>query len=199
MVNYKNWMYMRIFCVFCLLIFTPFFASSQEQDGRPFRGSIPEELLRPGRGEAPRYPIDIVIGELGRGSASNDAFLFANTIGAGLISGQMEHPALVSVNSVIRESYLSSLAVIDPEVFRIGGGREEIDGAFSFLIRFLGKEKGITGELYIRYKIDRNSEGSSAESNWVLEELLLEEAKDREVVFQEVMNRNDYIPYERFF
>ena len=30
------------------------------------RGSIPEELLRPRRDEAPRYPIDMVIGTLDR-------------------------------------------------------------------------------------------------------------------------------------
>ena len=130
--------------ILLLFLFFPLFIMAQEQMERPSRGSIPEELLRPGRGgESARYPIDTVIGELGRGTASAGAFSFANSIGAGLVSGLMEHPALSSINSVTRESYLSELEVINPVSFRLGGGREEVDGAVSFWYGLSGESRGL--------------------------------------------------------
>jgi hypothetical protein len=185
-----------------LFLFASLFAASQEQADRLSRGSIPEELLRPKKGEAPRYPIDTVIGELGKGTASDSAFSYANYVSSGFLSGKMDNPALVSVNSSLRESFLSALEVIAPVSFRLGGGREEADGAISFLIRFIGREQGITGELYIRY-ITRQSQGADGEvktsGNWIFEEMLLEEARNHEVEQQESMYLHDFYPYERFF
>jgi len=182
--------------ILCVLALIPVLAVSQD------RGSIPQELLRPARGESPRYPVDIVIGELGRGSASAAAYSYAYSVGAGLISGQMEHPSLSSVNSSVREIYLSALKAVSPVSFRIGGGRTEADGAVSFLVRFMGREKGITGELYIRY-VTRQIQGDDGEiraaGNWIFEELLLDEPKDRSAEDQESVYRNNYYPYERFF
>jgi hypothetical protein len=172
-----------------LFLFIPMFAAPQEQAGNLSRGSIPEDLLRPKRGEAPHYPIDIVIGDLGKGTASDAAFSFANYISAGLLSGNMENQALAGIESSLRESLLSSLEAIAPLNYRLGGGREEADGAVSFLIRFIGKDQGISGELYIRH----NSGG------WVFEELLLEEAKDRVTEQKESIYKNDFYPYERFY
>jgi len=176
--------------------------AAQERVDRVSRGSIPEELLRPRQVEAPRYPIDTVIGELGRGTASDSAFSFANYISSALLSGNKGNPALASVNSTVRENLLSALEIIAPLSFRIGGGREEADGAISFLVRFIGKDRGITGELYIRY-VTRQSQEPDGEvkttGNWVFEELLLEEAKNREVEQRESIYRHDFYPYERFF
>jgi len=170
--------------------------AAQEQIELVSRGSIPEELLRPKRGELPRYPIDTVIGELGRGSASESAFSFANNIGIALLSGDKANPALASIESAVRGNLLSALEGIIPVNFRIGGGREEADGAISFLVRFVGKDQGITGELYIRYKT-KQSQGADGEVKttgyWVFEELLLEEAKDREVEQKESIYRHDYL------
>jgi len=171
-----------------LFLLIPLFAFSQGAES--FRGSIPEVLLRPARGEAPRYPIDLVIGELGRGSASSGAFSFANSVAANIIAGRMEYPALRAIN---------------PESFRIGGGRDEADGAVSFLIRFIGREQGITGEMYIRFvtrQIQENEGEIRTAGNWVFEELLLEEARYREIENQESASersRFDLNPYERFF
>jgi len=174
----------RILC-FCLIIFIPALAVSQTV----YRGSIPEELLRPKKGESPYYPIDLVIGELGRGSADAQAYEFAGSVGNGFLSGLTGNPALSSVNSAVRENHIAALNIISPEIFRIGGGRQEADGAVSFLVRFIGKEQAITGELYIRYSSDA----------WVFEDLLLDEATGREIENVEIMNRNDYNPYERFY
>ena len=198
---------MRKFSIVRLLALTlflsiPVFAFSQEQMERVSRGSIPEELLRPKRGEAPRYPVDIVIGDMGKGTASDAAFSFANYISAAFLSGNKDNPALTSIDSVLKENLLSSLDVISPLSYRLGGGREEADGAISFLIRFIGKDQGITGELYIRY-LTKQTEGADGEikttGRWIFEELLLEEARDREVEQKESIYRADFYPYERFY
>ena len=193
----------RIFCLF-FIIFIPAVAVSQNT---PSRGSIPDILLRPGRGESPRYPADIVIGEIGRGAASDAAYSYANTIGTGLILGQREHPAFSSVSPADLESYFSALRVINPASFRIGSGRNEADGSVSFLIRFIGREQGITGELYIRYVTrqitsDDGEIGNSVPrtiGSWVFEDLFLDEAAGREAENQRSIYINDFYPYERFY
>jgi hypothetical protein len=195
---------MRIVSVICLFFLTVF-APAQENG---FRGSIPEELLRPGYGESPRYPIDTVIGELGRGEASDAAYLFANSVAAGFVSGEMGHSGLRTVNAALRENYFSVLRVIEPGGYRLGSGREEADGSVSFLVRFLGREKGITGELFIRF-VTRQVRGedpaetagmeAAMTGNWVFEDLLLEEARSRDEQQRESLQRFDFSPYERFF
>jgi len=120
------------------------------------RSSIPEELLRPRRGEAPRYPIDMVIGALGRGDASPDAYEIARKTAAALLAGNMSVPVLSSVNKVFLEDCMTKLKGIHPLSFRLGSGREEPDGSFSFLVRFVGRDEGITGELYVRFRERRS-------------------------------------------
>jgi hypothetical protein len=109
---------MRIFYI-VILFFLAVFAQSQEQ-GSGFRGSIPEDLLRPGYGESPRYPVDIVIGELGRGEASGAAYSFASSIAAGFVSGEAGHPGLRTVNAQVRENYFSALKTVEPAGYRLG-------------------------------------------------------------------------------
>ena len=191
---------------FAFLIFLSAFAGlavSQEEAPQALislsRGSIPEALIRPVRGEAPRYPVDTVIGELGRGRASEAAFTFAGSVCEGLLSGDKTHASLVTINSKLRESYLATIEIIGPLNYRIGGGREEADGAFSFLVRFMGREQGITGELYVRYRTRVNPETNRTTGTWIFEELLLDEAREREAEQQESIYRYDFNPYERFF
>jgi hypothetical protein len=131
------------------------FSAAQDNfsgEGEMSRGSIPEVLLRPQRGEAPRYPVDTVIGPLGRGEASAEAYLFARKVSAALTAGNRSDSSLSGMNSVSLEAFVSELSGISPQTYRLGGGREEPDGAVSFMIRFLGRERGITGELYIRFQ-----------------------------------------------
>ena len=188
----------RVFSFFYLFLVTAIFAAAQGQGS--YRGSIPEALLRPGRGESARYPIDLVIGELGQGRASAAAYSYANSVAAGLLSGQMSNSALSSINPGLRETYLSTLGRVSPRSYRIGGGRQEPDGAVSFMVRFIGREYGITGELYIRYTTRQTEEETTG--SWSVDELLLDEAKSRETEHQEALQRRhrlDLLPYERFF
>ena len=184
----------RTFFAICLIVFAAVSAVSQEENQNTSRGSIPEELLRPSRGEAPYYPIDMVIGEMGRGDVSEAAYNFADRTATNLRTGIVSFPSW--------EKYVLALDKISPVSHRIGGGRELADGSVSFLIRFIGRDQGISGEIYVRYAA-RQIEGSDGQmrttGNWVLDDLFLEDPLDRDVENQEAMNRNSLNLYERFF
>ena len=130
------------------------------QDGMQ-RGSIPEELLRPRRDEAARYPVDMVIGTMGQGDAPREAYEIARNAAAAFLAGNIYASVLSPVNRVFIESCMSMLNAINPQSYRLGGGREEPDGSFSFLVRFVGREQGITGELFIRLEERRSAPPSS--------------------------------------
>ncbi|MDR1576516.1 MAG: hypothetical protein LBS37_10970 [Treponema sp.] len=199
--------------------------TEEDDDSGMSRGSIPEVLLRPQRGEAPRYPSDTVIGALGQGGAPREGYLFARQVASALVAGNAASPSLAAMNRASLESFLSVLNGISPRTYRIGGGREEADGAVSFVVRFVGREQGITGELYIRLQeqtaapapeeTDSTAEGTeetpAQESApppaeparsarvWVFEDLLLDEPRSRQSEDTETQHRFDFSPYERFF
>jgi hypothetical protein len=133
-----------------------FSQESNAATGLSQRGTIPQELLRPRRNEeAPRYPVDTVIGPLGQGKASEEAYQFARRIATALLDGNLNSPSLSAANKVFVENWITTLGSVNPRFFRLGGGREEPDGSVSFLIRFAGREEGIMGELFIRHKEQR--------------------------------------------
>jgi hypothetical protein len=126
----------------------------------------------------------------------------------------MDHPGLAGINAALREDYLTVLEGIGPRSYRLGGGREEPDGAVSFMIRLIGRESGITGELFVRYvtrqiRIENENESEDEEAevevevrtvgSWRFEDLILEEARGREEEQRESLQRFDFSPYERFF
>jgi len=155
----------------------------------PAARTIPDALRRPQRGELPRYPQDVVIGELGQGQAPADAYRFARNILAALVAGNYEAPVFSGFPPSLIERHIEEIGGIQPQSYRIGGGRTEIDGYVSFLIRFLGREESITGELFIHQR--ENSE------QWFLDDLLLEERRS----LTEIRGSHRFIfsPYERFF
>jgi len=113
--------------------------------------SLPLELLRPRYGEEPRFPKDYVIGELGRGDATEETYRLARQIVAGLASGDG------NIDNVVfpeykRRAALNRLNALGVRSWRVGGGRSEGGGVYSFLVRFLGREKSITGELYLLWQ-----------------------------------------------
>ncbi|MCL2139725.1 MAG: hypothetical protein FWH41_09390, partial [Treponema sp.] len=116
----------------------------------PQRGSIPEELLRPQRGEAPRFPIDTVIGELGQGRSPGGAYDCAQKAAAAFLEGNLKASVFAGMNTVFLEGSIDALNAINPRAYRLGSGRQEPDGSVSYLVRFIGREEGITGELFIR-------------------------------------------------
>jgi hypothetical protein len=152
--------------------------------------TLPAELRRPQYGEAPRFPEDYWIGELGRGEAGEEAYRFARQSVdaiAGRNSGQMpEHI----------KSSLESLTGLEIRNVRIGGGRIEADGSVSFLVRFLGREEAVTGEIFLRRQ-EQDPENTET-AGWYLDDLILDQRRP--------LGENRYgpesgdlTPYERFF
>lgn len=150
-------------------------------------GTVPEALRIPQRGEAPRYPRDVVIGELGRGDAPEGCYRQARRYMDALLAGDREGARLLGVDEELADRLFEELEPVEPRQFRLGGGREEEDGAVSFLVRFLGREKGKTGELFLLWE----------DEAWRLDDLLLEEARD--LAEEREAYRFDFSPYERFF
>jgi hypothetical protein len=154
------------------------------------RGTVPVELLRPQRGnETPRYPRDTVIGELGPGSASEEAYRFARNVLQGVLSQNRESSLLSGSNPVLLEELFTNMETLGALKYRIGGGREEPDGSTSFLFRYIGRERSLAGELYVRKEEEKE--------NWKLDDILLEEVKD-------ITEKGNVYPfsfssYERFF
>jgi hypothetical protein len=89
--------------------------------------------------------------------------------------------------SGISESTLQEIQSIRTRDYRLGGGRIEADGFVSFLVRFIGPEESITGELFIRPERER----------WLLDELLLEKKRPLSEIGDSY--RYTFSPYERFF
>ncbi|MDR3122857.1 MAG: hypothetical protein LBU16_03650 [Treponema sp.] len=154
------------------------------------QGAIPEALRQPQRGdETPRYPRDAVIGELGRGLATEDAYRYARNLLQGALSLNRESALLVGTSPSQLEELFAGLETLGPQQYRLGGGREEADGSTSFLFRFIGRDMSMAGELYIRF--DDNA--------WRLDDIIVEEA--RTLSEGGLMNtyKFDFSPYERFF
>jgi hypothetical protein len=188
----------------------------------PFNvGPAPEIVRQPRQGEAPRYPRDMVIGELGRGTAPEDAWLLACGVLDALVRGIKSAPVLAAGGESLRERLFSELETTGPEKYRLGGGSVEADGSVSFLVRFLGRERSIAGELYLVRAApedeDGNVESAGGEDDgdaaaggidvnggntgepalWRLDDLVLEEAAD--LAAEREAYQYDFSPYERFY
>lgn len=170
----------------------PAFLFSQNSDiispaDNPGNGTIPPVLLRPQRGEALRHPQDVLIGELGRGQASEDAYVFARSLMVALLYKNRNSRLLVPLGSAFWDDFFGTLNQVNPRKYHLGGGKEEPDGSTSFLFRFIGNTQGIAGELYLRKE----------NNNWYLEEIILEKIKN--IGEGEEPYKYDFSPYERFF
>ncbi|GHV55473.1 hypothetical protein AGMMS49579_18430 [Spirochaetia bacterium] len=215
----------RLILVFTLIggLLGPTVLGSQEDSGpvNQDRSTIPEVLMRPQRGEAPRYPIDVVIGALDQGDVPEGAYRFAREVLAAFVAGTQNAPVLSAMNSVSREALFSGLKEIGSRKFRLGSGREEADGTISFLVRFMGREQGIAGELYIRREtVDRGSDAQVSQGEINPEEVKEEEFAAEpaappqapswqldDLIFEDTLSLGeiregssfDLPPYERFF
>jgi hypothetical protein len=154
---------------------------------------VPEVVRRPQRGEAPRYPRDLVIGDLGRGDAPEETYTLAKNLLNALVSENKTAPAISALDKNLAESFFTKLKPINPRKFRIGGGQEEADGGVSFLVRFIGREQWISGELYLKLEKD----GQTGTSVWLADDLVLEDQQD--ISASKEPYPYEFSPYERFF
>jgi len=149
--------------------------------------AIPEALRMPDRGEASRFAMDFVIGELGRGEASEGAYLFAAGLLSAITNWRSGEGLPERYRSAVTEGTLQEIRSINARTYRLGGGKAEADGSVSFLTRIIGQEESITGELFLRY----------ANESWLVDDLLLEEKRS----LSEIRDgyKYNFSPYERFF
>ena len=199
----KLWAICILLCL--LLPFPAGFSQEEEPAWGDQSSTVPDLLRRPDRGEALRYPRDMVIGELGQGESPDGAYLFARELLSILTLGYKEAEIIRDSPSLLTESLLEEIDSIGPRNYRIGGGRIEADGSVSFIVRFIGSEESITGELYIRQEGNPviQSEDEIAYTNvpggekWLLDDLVLEEKR----ALTEIKDsyRYDFSPYERFY
>jgi hypothetical protein len=161
----------------------------------PFNAGVAPDIVRqPQQGEAPRYPRDTVIGELGRGTAPEAAWTRAGAVMDALTRGVRTAGALEAAGESLTERLFASLEGINPTKYRLGGGRVEADGSVSFLVRFLGRSESVAGELYL---IREGTAEDRSAGSWQLDDLILEEAKD--LAAEQNAYQYDFSPYERFY
>ena len=213
MVMGKKTLIAGVVVVFCLLCVSQSGRlDNPGNTGSPFSGgdasSLPPELLRPQYGEEPHFPQDYVIGTLGRGDASEESYRYARLIVAGLASGNGKTDG-VGFPEQKRQSVLRNISGLGTRGWRVGGGRVEPDGSVSYLIRFLGREKSVTGELYLRREGQEPgftgekemSQGAIQEeggSFWQVDDILLESPRSlSDGKFGP--GRTEMTAYERFF
>jgi hypothetical protein len=108
-----------------------------------------------------------VIGDLGQGAVEDGAYRAATRLLTALMAKDREASILAALDASFLDEILDALEPLEARKFRLGGGRNEEDGSVSFLIRFIGSEQWISGELYFRFDHE----------TWLVDDLILEQAK----------------------
>jgi hypothetical protein len=150
----------------------------------------PDSVRRPFRDELVRLPTDVIIGELGMGAAPSGAYLFAKDFMESLIHQNDTAPIFSGVDNALLYFLFEEIEFLEPYAFRLGGGRFEPDGAVSFLVRFIGREKSMTGEMYL---MEQSNEDGSV--SWLLDDFIVEESID--IIELRESYRFNFSTYER--
>ncbi|MDR1469658.1 MAG: hypothetical protein LBT00_10225 [Spirochaetaceae bacterium] len=150
--------------------------------------SIPDAIRRPSRTDTPRYPRDVVIGDLGQGDLLQEDMNYASTVLRALLQGREQSPLFSTLNEGVAEDLIGTVQKIRAHKFRIGGGKEIVDGAGSFLFRFIGRDDQIGGAMYF----------VRGESGYALDDIILE-AIPKALLDGERDPMSDTFPYERFY
>ncbi|MHC6202871.1 hypothetical protein ACYULU_06720 [Breznakiellaceae bacterium SP9] len=166
-------------------------AQSTESNNESWTGTVPAGIRQPQLGGIALYPKDLIIGELGKGEAPNEAYAAARTFLAALVKGTNT----ATEGSLDEKAFAALLEKLEPlgaVKYRIGGGQTEADGGISFLVRFVGRTQWISGELYLTLV-----EEQAAAGVWHIDDLVLEPIKD--ILTTNKQYPYDFAPYERFF
>jgi hypothetical protein len=155
--------------------------SARTQNRVPAQGNF----VIPG-GEAPRYPEDFAIGSLGRGGIDPQAYAAARSILGGMRSGVSLSTFFPGMALGERNRIKGSLDAVRASTIRIGGGRVEQGGGISFLIRLIGPDLSLAGEIYVIYK----------DGSWIGEDVRMDEPITNRT--PDGMYRFDPISYTRF-
>ncbi len=122
------------------------------------------DLAIPNKNEIPHMPKDFAIGDLGQGNVPfpvyNAAQDFCNQLTSSHFTGQL----IYFLPTQEQEQIAEMVKTLNPIQYRIGGGRLEGEGRYSFLIRLMGSSLTASGAVYVRL----------VESQWVVDDLLLD-------------------------
>ena len=106
----------KLICIFIGLCLTaPALFSQQDNTGY----ILPSSLRRPERSEAPRYPSDLLIGEMGRGEAPEDAYAFARDVISSLMGGRRNAASFAGFSSYLAENFFDEIDSLGPGVYRM--------------------------------------------------------------------------------
>ncbi|OHE77054.1 MAG: hypothetical protein A2413_08080 [Treponema sp. RIFOXYC1_FULL_61_9] len=144
------------------------------------------DLIIPGGTERARLPFDFAIGELGERAADSAAYRFALSFASDLSSSKDVSALFLERGKTESEAAAVLLRPIAPKSVRLGGGMPVDGGSYSFLVRFLGEESSVTGELRV----------SPSEENWRVAALLLDAPVKDE--YADGTARFDPFAYKRF-
>jgi hypothetical protein len=150
--------------------------------------TVPDAIRRPSRNETPRYPRDFVIGDLGRGELPQEDLNYASNVLRALMQGREQSSLLETLDKDTVRGYIEELQGIRVEKLRIGGGQEIVDGAGSFLFRFIGRNGQLGGVMYF----------VRGEGGYMLDDIVLEEIP-RNLLDGEKDRTPDTFLYERFY
>jgi hypothetical protein len=150
--------------------------------------TIPDAIRRPSRTETPRYPRDSVIGDLGQGELPQEDLNYVSNVLRALMQGREQSPLLLPLNEGMSREFIDKLQAIRAYKFRVGGGKKIVDGAGSFLFRYIGRDGQLGGAMYFV----RDEDG------YTLDDIILEEIPPN-VLDGEKDRLSDLFPYERFY
>jgi hypothetical protein len=134
-------------------------------DDRPVkRGSSADPFLPTGS-ETIRLPQDFVIGKIGDEGVEPNAYRFAVDFLSSVAKSEEVMRFYTERGRQEAKSIAPLLAPLLPASVRVGGGSVEGEGGVSFLVRFVGKDHSVSGELHL----------VRSSSVWLVDELILDE------------------------
>lgn len=136
--------------------------ASTETVNKPI--SITADLAIPNKNEIPRLPKDFSIGDLGQGNVPLSVYDAARDYCNRLVSSQFSKQLLYFLPAQEQDKIAEIIKTINPLQYRIGGGRLEGEGRYSFLIRIIGQNTTASGAVYVRL----------VDTLWIVDDLLLE-------------------------
>lgn len=131
-------------------------------------------LSIPSPGETVRYPSDFLLGPLLGREDGTEGFEYTESLLQDLIAAvkRKEGQDFVAHSSrpeaAKMQTAVQAMEDLDIRFFRIASGHQDSDSDYSYMVRFIGSEKFISGSVYLR----NNGDG------WTLDEIQLEPAAD---------------------
>jgi len=126
--------------------------------------AVKTDLGIPNKIEKPHLPQDFSIGELGAGTVPSEVYLAVTDFCKRLTDSSFSATNVQFLPTAEIETITTLLRAIKPKEYRLGGGKNEGNDRYSFLIRLLGPEESASGVVYIQLM----------NTSWIIDDLSLE-------------------------